>query len=72
MAQAFIKDSQLRLVFEDGLDDKGKMTFKNKNYNNIKPTATSDGLYAVAEAIDGLQSRALVNVERNDSHLLSQ
>lgn len=72
MAQAFIQKSQLRLVFEAGLNDKGIMTFKNKNYNNIKPTATSDGLYAVAGVIDELQSRTLVNVERNDSHLLSE
>ncbi|MFT4416293.1 DUF1659 domain-containing protein [Fredinandcohnia humi] len=71
MAQAVIKDTQLRLVFEAGVDDKGKMKYQNKNYNNIKPSATTDQLYSVAGAISDLQSRALADIERNDKHLLS-
>lgn len=71
MAVAAIKDSQLRLVFQVGLDEKGEMIYKNKNYNNIKPSSTADQLYAVAQAITGLQSQALADIERNDKHLLS-
>lgn len=72
MAQAFISDSQLRLVFETGVDAEGKMTYRNKNFNNIKVTATTDGLFAVAQGLVSLQQYPLSVIERNDKHLLGQ
>ncbi|MFS0864637.1 DUF1659 domain-containing protein [Fredinandcohnia sp. 179-A 10B2 NHS] len=72
MATSLIKDSQLRLIFENGLDEFGEMKYQNKNYNNIKVTATADQLYAVAGAITDLQSRELVDIERNDKHYLGE
>jgi len=70
MAEALITGSQLRIVFEDGVDEFGKLQFKTKNYNNIKPSATADELLQAANAIIGLQSLSLDKVERNDSHLI--
>lgn len=67
MAVSILKDTQLRLVFEDGVDLNGKTIYKNKNYNNIKTTATVDQLFAVAQAIVPLQTKTLFTVERNDS-----
>ncbi|WP_077619841.1 DUF1659 domain-containing protein [Bacillus sinesaloumensis] len=67
-----IQRSQLRLVFDAGVDEKGKEIFKNKNYNNINPAATADQLYSVAVAIVGLQDLQLYNIERNDSFMLSE
>ncbi|WP_010281108.1 DUF1659 domain-containing protein [Bacillus timonensis] len=66
-----IQDTQLRLVFETGVDEKGKVIYKNKNYNNINPSATADQLYSVAVAIEKLQSLQLFNIERNDSYMLA-
>ena len=72
MADVVIQDRQLRLVFEAGVDEKGTPKFKSKNFNNIKLTAGADALLDVAEAIAGLQTLTLVQVEQNDSHLLSR
>ncbi|WP_453993152.1 DUF1659 domain-containing protein [Bacillus nitroreducens] len=66
-----IQRTQLRFVFENGLDEKGKMTYKNKNYNNINPLVSAADLYAVAVAIIDLQDLQLTNIERNDSFMLS-
>jgi hypothetical protein len=45
MATAIISDSQLRLVFDMGVDAEGKPVYKSKNFSNIKTTATTDGLF---------------------------
>ncbi|THE11906.1 DUF1659 domain-containing protein [Bacillus timonensis] len=66
-----IQRTQLRLEFENGLDDKGQMTYKNKNYNNINPLVTAEDLYAVAVSIEKLQSLQLIGIERNDSYSLA-
>jgi hypothetical protein len=53
MAQAIISDSQLRLVFDMGVNAEGKAIYKNKNFSNIKTTATTDGLFSVAQGLVG-------------------
>jgi hypothetical protein len=70
MAQQLIQDTQLRLVFEAGVDSNGKMKYKNKNYNNVKTDATTEDLLAVAEALINLQTFISDGVERNDSHIV--
>ena len=67
MAQGMLKDSQLRLVFETGLNDKGEPILKSKNFNNVKKAATIDQLYQAANALSGLSAYILHSVERNDS-----
>jgi hypothetical protein len=71
MAQALIQASQLRLVFELGTDENGKMKYKNKNFNNIKTSATAEQLLSVAQAVASLQIYPLAQVERTDKHLLT-
>ncbi|WP_200894687.1 DUF1659 domain-containing protein [Bacillus alveayuensis] len=71
MAQTIIQSSQLRLVFELGTDEDGKMKYKNKNFNNIKTDAAPEQLLSVAQAIASLQIYPLARVERNDKHLLT-
>ncbi|MEH7238868.1 DUF1659 domain-containing protein [Bacillus sp. JJ1562] len=66
-----IQRTQLRFVFENGIDDKGKMTYKNKNYNNINPVVSANELYSVAIAIEKLQTLQLVSFERNNSYSLA-
>jgi hypothetical protein len=72
MANVVIQDRQLRLVFENGVDEKGKPKYKSKNFNNIKMDADADALLDVAQAIADLQTLTLSHVEQNDSHLLSR
>ncbi|MBM7620211.1 hypothetical protein JOC95_002064 [Bacillus tianshenii] len=66
MAEVTIENSQLRLVYELGDDENGKMQFRTKNYNNIKVAATADGLLAAGFAISGLQNTPVSYVKRND------
>ncbi|TLS38187.1 DUF1659 domain-containing protein [Pseudalkalibacillus caeni] len=67
MATVTLMDTQLRLVFEVGVDQDGKSIFRSKNFNNVKPSAASDALYAVATALSPLQQHVLFEIERNDS-----
>jgi hypothetical protein len=68
LAETIILDSQLRLVFDMGMDEKGEQVYKYKNYNNVKTSATAEQLLQAASAITGLQTQTLSHVERNDSH----
>lgn len=68
MAVAEKINSQLRLIFHDGEDMlTGKAILKAKTFNNVKTEATADQLYAIAQAVAGLQERPLYNIERKDS-----
>ncbi|GMB08671.1 DUF1659 domain-containing protein [Thermolongibacillus altinsuensis] len=67
-----IQRSQLRLVFESGMTEDGKPLYKNKNYSNIKPTATESSLFSVAQALASLQSASLAHVQRTDFHVLGE
>lgn len=67
MAQAIIIDSKLRLVFETGLNGQGKPVYKSKTYSDVKQSATADQLFTVGQAIAGLSSYPLTELNRNDS-----
>ena len=67
MAQGMLKDTQLRLIFETGLNEHGEPVLKGKNYNNVKKEATADQVFQAALALSGLSSYTLNSVERNDS-----
>ncbi|WP_243291685.1 DUF1659 domain-containing protein [Bacillus sp. FJAT-47783] len=71
MAMTQLMDTQLRLVFQNGVDEEGKPKLKNKNFNNVDTTATADQLYAAAQAIASLQKKPLVAIERNDSQQIT-
>ena len=70
MAVQSIQKTQLRLVLEDDYDEFGKMQYRNKNYNNVKTSASADDLYSVALAIAGLQTKGIADIVRNDSHII--
>ncbi|CAM3572146.1 DUF1659 domain-containing protein [Cytobacillus oceanisediminis] len=67
MAQANIIDTKLRLVFETGLDQKGKPIHKSKTYSSVKQSATADQLFTVGQAVASLSNYPLVALNRNDS-----
>ncbi|MDR7079419.1 hypothetical protein J2Y03_004477 [Neobacillus niacini] len=67
MAQAVITTSKLRVVFQVGMDDDGKPLLKAKTFSNIQKSATPDQLLQAAQAIIGLSSDTLSNIERVDN-----
>ena len=66
MATSTIKDSRMVLTFDGGVDLDGNPVLKRKYYNGINTQATTDQLYAVANALQPLQQYPLVSVERDD------
>lgn len=71
MAQAVVQQSQLRLVFEAGVDEAGKPVYKRKSFNNIKTGAAAEQLFTVSQALASLQTNPLVQIERSDLHFIT-
>ena len=67
MAQALLKGTKLRLVFQVGMDDEGNAILKSKTFSNVRKEATADQLFQAATAITSLTDDMLNNLERNDS-----
>ena len=72
MAEAFLKHSRLKLVFENGMDDEGNPVYKSKTFANVRRDSTADELYQVSQAIGSLAAQPLWLVERNDSYDIGQ
>jgi hypothetical protein len=68
MAQALLKSTKVRLVFNYGQDEKGKAILKSKLFSNIRMDATADEIQAFAQAIASLSMKPLNTVERDDSN----
>jgi hypothetical protein len=66
MAQATLVDSNLRLVYETGVNEKGEPIFKGKMYSNLKHEATVEQIFQTAQAISTLCLDPLYTVERSD------
>jgi ribosomal protein S7 len=67
MAEALLKSTKVRLVFNYGKDEKGKDILKNKLFSNIRMDATADEIQTFAKAIASLSTKPLMTVERDDS-----
>ncbi|MED1203344.1 DUF1659 domain-containing protein [Heyndrickxia acidicola] len=67
MAEALLKSTKVRLVFNYGKDEKGKDILKSKLFSNIRMDATADEIQAFAKAIASLSTKPLMTVERDDS-----
>ena len=64
--------SSLRVKLDAGLNDStGNTIVKSKTYSNIKPEATSQAIYDVATALEGLQEFPVLEVVRIDNTTLA-
>ena len=62
----------LRLKFDLGKDElTNKTKVKSKTYSNIKPEATSQAIYDVATALEGLQEFPVLEVVRIENTTLA-
>jgi hypothetical protein len=66
MAVANLLETKLRMIFEVGMDEKGKPIYKAKTLNSLKKEATTDQLFQVAQALSALSNDSLFKIERND------
>jgi hypothetical protein len=66
MANATLFDTNLRLVFENGLNEKGEPIYKSKMYSSVLQEATADQLFQAANALAVLSVNPLYTIERTD------
>ena len=61
--------TSLRMKFDLGKDElTNKTKVKSKTYSNIKPEATSQAIYDVATALEGLQEFSVLEVVKIIQH----
>ncbi|TDQ41994.1 DUF1659 domain-containing protein [Aureibacillus halotolerans] len=66
MAQAVLKESQLELVIDDGIDEKGETVFSSKRYNSVNPEVSDDVLFQAGQYLSSLTSEEIVSIQRNN------
>ncbi|MGL6174558.1 MAG: DUF1659 domain-containing protein [Cellulosilyticaceae bacterium] len=65
--------SGLKLRFDCGKDDiTGKVKVKSKTYSHLKPAATAEDVFAVANAIASVQEYSILEVAKIDNSTLSE
>ena len=64
--------SGLKLRFDCGKDDNGKMIVKTKTYSKVNPNVTNEDLYLVAKSISSLQEHSLIEVQKIDNTTISE
>ena len=65
--------SGLKLRFDCGKDEiTGKTKVKSRTYSNVRAAATSDEVFAVANAIISVQAHDILEVAKIDNSTLSE
>ena len=72
MSTLMDKNSTLKLKLETGVNAKGDATCSTKSFSGINPGLTDDELLGIADGLAGLQSHALAEVDRVDTHVLKK
>lgn len=63
----------LSIQVQKGISDSGNPVYAYRNYANVKPDATVQDIFDVANALANLQVYALANIQRVDySKLMNQ
>ncbi|NMB41404.1 MAG: DUF1659 domain-containing protein [Firmicutes bacterium] len=62
--------SRMQLRLTVGQDDEGNPIYRSRSYSNVKPMASDDDVFAVGNALAGLQQHDLKEVRRINEHIL--
>jgi hypothetical protein len=68
MAIKMTKDSKLRVTFETGLTEEGKLIYKTKSYSNLAEEVTPEQLSQVGEALASLSNYPLGGIQQSLLH----
>lgn len=58
--------TDLALVMENGTGGSGQPLFVVHTFKKVKPDATNAEIYAVAQALLGLQTKTIIGIQRRD------
>lgn len=64
--------SDLVLVLNNGIGASGQPLSKIRRYPEVKNAATDDDLYAVAQALTGLQTQPVIAIQRRNTVEIEQ
>lgn len=64
--------TQLTLRLNTGLDEDMNTVYRNRNFRNVKPSASHLNLFELAEEIATLQVHVLDSVRRSDANELEE
>ncbi|ADI02005.1 MAG TPA: DUF1659 domain-containing protein [Syntrophothermus lipocalidus] len=64
--QAVTVTSELIVNVENGVNAQGNPILAARRYRNVKPSATSDDVYAVGQTLAGLQEKPVAGIQRRD------
>ncbi len=59
--------SDLILVMDNGIGASGQALSLNRTYRNVKPEATDQNIYDVAQTLIGLQSKTNNSIQRRNT-----
>jgi hypothetical protein len=63
---ADIVATDLVLVMDNGTGASGQQLSKNRSFSKVKPEASNEDIYAVAQDLLTLQDKAVISVQRRD------
>lgn len=70
MANLAYKQAILKLVFEGGLTEEGKMKTKSKSYRNIQADASANSIETAATILASFSSNAYISAEKVETLVL--
>lgn len=65
------QNSRLTVKVQTGVSAAGNPVYRQRTFNNIKPGASDSDVYAIGQALAGLQIHALKSVSRVDDATLA-
>lgn len=71
MANQFIIQSRLQLVFITGTDLEGNDVYTTKAFNNMNTEASAEAFHTVSEALISLQQYPLEEIKRLDTAVVT-
>lgn len=64
MALSDFKNASMRLTFDNGLDEQGRLKRKVKAYQNVAEAATADGIFQAAQVLETFGTKPLMELEK--------
>ena len=63
--------SSLKMRFNYGTGEGGKIITKTRSYSHLKPTAKGEDVFNVAEALESLQQHSVIEIIKQDNTILN-